>query len=79
MVSLVAQRHASDESMINIDADPRNRDWLKIVRIYRLAGHKIPSWAAIWLEQINIRHNRATFWRSVKKVASEIALEKFKK
>jgi hypothetical protein len=79
MGSLVSERQASDEGIINIDADPRNRNWLRIVRIYRLAGYKLPSWAAMWLAQISVHHDESTFWRSVKKVASEMALEKFKK
>lgn len=79
IVSLVSERQRSDKSTIDIDADPRNQNWLRIVRVYRLAGYKLPSWAALWLLQISVRHNESTFWRSVKKVASEMPLEKFKK
>ncbi len=76
---LASKNRKSSRNDINLDADPRNRNWLRIVRIYRLAGYKLPSWAAMWLAQISVRHDESTFWRSVKKVASEMALEKFKK
>lgn len=79
MVSVVSERQGSDNRMINIDADPRNQDWLRIVRVYRLAGYRLPSWAAMWLAQISVRHEASAFWRSVEKFASEMPLEKFKK
>src|SRR5437016_1405835 len=34
---------------IDPNADPRNRDWLRLVEVWNRTGHVIPGWAALWL------------------------------
>lgn len=36
------------KALVNIDADPHDADWICIVRAYRLAGDRLPTWAALW-------------------------------
>jgi hypothetical protein len=60
---------------INLDADPRNADWLEIVRVRRLTGHRIPDWASLWLSWL--AHGRgAQFWSRVAMAARNAGVEK---
>jgi hypothetical protein len=60
-----------------IDADPRNADWIRLVRAQRLAGVRLPSWAALWLWWIG--HNRAPadYWLPLGHLAAEKGYEAF--
>jgi hypothetical protein len=66
---------SSGVPVINLNADPRNADWLRIVRVRRLTGHDIPGWAALWLWWLG--HDRATaFWSRVAGAAQDAGLKK---
>jgi hypothetical protein len=51
-------------TILDLDADPRNADWLRIVRVRRLTGAEVPGWAALWLWRLG--HDRKpAFWSRV--------------
>ena len=61
--------------VIDVDADPRNAEWIGIVRVYRLTGYRIPGWAALWLGWLG--HDRGpAFWSAVRSVASDANYER---
>ena len=42
------ERVPKDKSgALMIDADPRNADWMRIIRAQRLAGYRMPQWASL--------------------------------
>lgn len=67
--------HGSDGRLvINIDADPRNADWLKSVSASRLSGYHLPLWASLWLWRIG-RERGPRFWSNVGAVAERLGCE----
>jgi hypothetical protein len=54
--------------ILNMDADSRNADWLRIVRVRRLTGQPVPGWAALWLWRLG-HDRRSRFWSRVAEVA----------
>ena len=54
------------------DADPRSADWPKIATATKLAGHELPSWAALWLWWLRTDSSHQ-FWRDVGSIAHELA------
>jgi hypothetical protein len=62
-----------DESVFCPDADPRNADWIRIVRANRLAGYKMPAWAALWRLRTD---SSAAFWKKVGKIAKQMGFER---
>jgi hypothetical protein len=63
------------ELVINADADPRNADWLEIVRVRRLTRHRIPDWAALWLWWL--AHKRGPeFWSHVARLARSAGIQR---
>ncbi len=73
---LAADNRKSSGNDFNLDADPRNREWLRIINTSKLAGYRLPHWAALWLRRIGFTRKGKSFWRSVGKVASEMGLDK---
>jgi hypothetical protein len=66
---------AAGEVTIDLDADPRDAEWIGITRVYELTGHRIPGWAALWL--LWLAHDRgATFWSAVGSAAKNAKYEK---
>src|SRR6185295_17095231 len=62
--------------VLNLDADPRNADWLRISAAFRKAGHRLPMWAAMWLWWLG--HDRDdAFWRRIGSVAGELGYPRF--
>lgn len=68
-------RHAGGRLSLNLDADPRNADWLKIVRVRRLTGYEIPGWAALWLWRL-AQDRDASFWSRVGRTAMNARLKR---
>lgn len=62
--------------VVSLDADPVNRDWLRIVHAWRLAGRRLPSWAALWVLRLAAARGRE-FLMSVEQVARQVGLEPF--
>ncbi len=58
-------QHLDDGTIVICpDADPRDADWLRIVRARRLAGYELPGWAALWLWWLRMDSSQQ-FWRDV--------------
>jgi len=59
---------ASEDSchdwIINLDADPCNANWIKIVGAWRKIGHKLPDWVSMWLWTLGYER-KEEFWRRV--------------
>jgi hypothetical protein len=68
---------AETGAAISMDADPRNADWIRIVRAQRIARHYMPSWAAYWLWLIGGYREEARFWERVREVAQKMGFKKF--
>lgn len=61
---------------LDLDADPRNADWLRTVTAHRLMRHHAPLWATLWLWWIN--HDAPdAFWQRVGVVAEELGYERY--
>jgi hypothetical protein len=58
---------------IDVDGDPRNANWIQLVRIFRLTKHKLPGWATLWLRRLH-PNTDAAFWRNVARLADELGL-----
>ena len=58
------------------DADPRNGDWIRVVRANRLAGYRLPTWAALWLWWLRTDSSEQ-FWYEVGQVAREMGCRPF--
>jgi len=78
MAFLAVDDHESTGDIIDIDADPRNSAWLRILRTNKLTGYNLPHWAVLWLGSIGFERKGEPFWRSVGEVASEMGLERFR-
>jgi len=70
-----AMAHLKDESSrddgraLSVDADPRNADWLRIVRAQRLAGYRMPHWASLWLWWIGYDREETAYWKQIGEIA----------
>ena len=62
----------------SIDDDPRNADWIQIVRAQRLAGYRMPHWAALWLWWIGYDREEETYWKQIGCIAKAMGLPPFK-
>lgn len=60
-----------------IDADPRNADWIRIVRARRYAGHLISSWAALWLWWIGYERDIDGWWKQIGNLAQQFGYPAF--
>jgi HD domain len=59
------------QSILDLDADPRNADWLRLAAAARRARHHLPFLAAMWLWQVG--HERgASFWDVVARIAEQM-------
>jgi hypothetical protein len=67
---------AVGRAVINPDADPRNADWIRISAAWRLAKHRLPMWAALWLWKLRT-DTSPTFWRKVSRIAEQLGYSKF--
>jgi hypothetical protein len=54
------------------DADPRNADWLRLVRAQRLTGYRMPHWASLWLWRIGHDRARSAYWKTIGRVAKDM-------
>lgn len=61
-----------------IDADPRNANWIQIVRAQRLAGYRMPHWASLWLWWIGHDREEGEYWKQVGAVAKAMRFAQFK-
>ena len=59
--------------ILNLDSDPRNADWIKIVRVRRACRRQLPGWAGFWLNRLYHDRNKA-FWTRVGRLAAELNL-----
>jgi hypothetical protein len=55
---------------LDLDADPRDADWTRIVRARRLAGFRLPGWAALWLWWIGHDREERTWWKRIGAIAA---------
>jgi hypothetical protein len=63
------------EVTIDLDADPREAEWLGILHVYGLTGYRIPGWAALWL--LWLAHDRGpAFWSAVASAANNADMKK---
>jgi hypothetical protein len=58
--------------VLSIDDDPRNADWIQIVRAQRLAGYRMPHWASLWLWWIGCERGEETYWKRVGSIAKAL-------
>ena len=73
-----ATRDEAGRLVLNLDADPRNADWLRITGAYRRAGYRLPMWAAMWLWRLG--HDRSPqFWRKIGSEAEKMGFPKQEK
>ncbi|GEM_PF-668624 len=64
-------RREGDKLVLDPDADPRNADWLRIVRAQKLAGRELPLWGALWLWWLGCERDEA-FWGRVGEAAEAL-------
>lgn len=69
MTCLREKKNEDKDVPLRIDDDPRNADWIRIVRAQRIAGYRMPHWAALWLWWIGYDREEGTFWIQVGAVA----------
>jgi len=62
---------SSKAAVLSLDADARNANWIKVVRIRRASGRELDAWAAIWLNRL-YRDRNPAFWSRVGKLAAEL-------
>lgn len=72
------EKKEGEPAVYNLDADPRNADWIRIVRAQRVAGCRMPSWAALWLWWIGYDKEEGPFWKQVRRVARKMGFEEFR-
>jgi len=60
-----------------IDADPRNADWIRIVRAQRLAGYRMPHWASLWLWWIGHDREEGKWWKQIGAIAKAMGFPRF--
>lgn len=65
--------------LLDLDADPRNANWLRIVAAQRKAYHRLPMWAAMWLMAIGGHRRGPGFWRTVSRIATRMKFPRFKR
>jgi hypothetical protein len=64
--------HAADGSIVlDLNADPRNADWLRISAACHLAKRSLPMWAALWLWWLRT-DTSPRFWDAVGRVAEQL-------
>jgi hypothetical protein len=69
-------RDAEAHLVIDLDADPRNADWLRSASANRLAGHHLPLWSSLWLWRLG--HDRApSFWSKIRAAARDFGCQPF--
>ena len=61
------------------ESDPRNANWIKIVRVRRLTGFILPYWAALSLNHLFHAREDKRFWRRVGRLASEVNVSALRK
>jgi hypothetical protein len=59
------------KKFFDIDADPRNADWLRIDAAHRLSGHYLPMWSALWLWRLRM-DGSPPFWRRIGNLAKKL-------
>ena len=57
--------------ILDLDSDPRNADWIKIVRVRRASRRQLPGWAGFWLNRLYHDHKQA-FWTRIGRLAAEL-------
>ena len=67
-----------EDGAISIDADPRNADWIQIVRAQRRAGYRMPHWASLWLWWIGHDREEGSWWKQIGAIAKAMSLPSFK-
>jgi len=70
-------RNADGVIFFEADSDPRDADWLRIVRARDLAGYALPGWAALWLWWLRTDRSRQ-FWLEVGSIAHEMGYKPIK-
>lgn len=65
--------------IVNLDADPRNADWIRAVRAQRFAAHRMPGWASLWLWWLGYNREGGPFWPQVARVAEATGLPKLQR
>jgi len=67
---------STDSSVLSIDADPRNANWLRIMGAWRLTGYRTPDWATLWLWRIGGTDEDEHFWSELGCIAADMGFEK---
>jgi hypothetical protein len=76
--SLRSRPGRGEDGALLIDADPRNADWIRLAGAQRLAGARLPSWAALWLWWIGHDRPVETYWLPIGRLAAESEYEKLR-
>ncbi len=63
---------------LEMDADPRNADWIQIIRAQRIAGYRMPHWASLWLWWIGHDREEGPFWKQIGGIAKTMSFPRFK-
>jgi hypothetical protein len=68
-------RGKQNKIVLCLDADPRNADWIRIVRANNLAGYRLPTWAALWLWWLRT-DSSTSFWKDVGRIAKQMGFDR---
>lgn len=68
---MTCSRDLQGRLVVDPDFDPRNADWLRSDAACRLAGHLLPSWAALWLWRLRT-DTSPLFWKRIGRAAERL-------
>ena len=54
------------------ESDPRDADWIKIVRVRRATGYALPGWASLSLNRLFHTREDTRFWKRIGRLSSEV-------
>ncbi|MBP8697909.1 MAG: hypothetical protein KBH82_02625 [Syntrophorhabdaceae bacterium] len=77
MVFLKERVPKDKNGTLMIDADPRNADWMRIIRAQRLAGYRMPQWASLWLWWMGHDREEGSWWKQIGTIAQAMGFPRF--
>ena len=77
MVFLKERVPKDKNGALMIDADPRNADWMRIIRAQRLAVYRMPQWASLWLWWMGHDREEGSWWKQIGTIAQAMRFPRF--
>lgn len=77
-MAFLKERPRDKGGEIMIDADPRDADWIRIVRAWRLAGYRMSPWASLWLWWPGHDREAGTYWKQIGAIAKAMKFPLFR-